>query len=140
MPESQVAPGFPEMWQPVYTKYKGFFDCAKKLEPIVRDMTHAPVEGRLLHIIGRMTAAAANSYGALLTLALNGYGHDALKIARSLFEIELNILRLKAHPEELDDFLNFKFIQQKLLYDTFDDEQKQQVPKEQYDRMMDDYT
>jgi hypothetical protein len=120
MPESQVAAGFPEMWQPVYTKYKGFFDCAKKLEPIVRDMTNAPVEGRLLHIIGRMAAAAANSYGALLTL-------------------ELNILRLKAHPEELDDFLNFNFIQQKLLYDTFDDEQKQQVPKEQYDRMMDDY-
>jgi len=127
------------MWQPVYNKYKGFFDSAFTLQPIIRDMLNRPVEGHLLHIVGRMAAAAANSYGALLTLALNGYGHEAMKIARSLFEIELNILRLKTHPEEINDFLNFNFIQQKLLYDTFDEEQKQQIASEQYQRMMDDY-
>jgi hypothetical protein len=138
-PELIAHAGFPEMWQSVYDKYKGFFDCAFKLQPIVQDMLHAPVEGKLLHIVGRMAAAAANSYGALLTLSLNGYGHDAMKIARSLFEIELNILRLKAHPDELDDFLDYNFIQQKQLYDTFDDEQKKQVPPERYDQMMADY-
>ena len=142
MPETHLVAGFSEMWEPVYTKYKGFFDCAEKLEPIVRDMCHATIKGRksrLLHIVGRMAAAAANSYGALLTLALNGYGHDAMKIARSLFEIELNILRLKAHPKELDDFLDYSLIQQKQLYDTFNDEQKKQVPHERYDAMMADY-
>jgi hypothetical protein len=60
-----------------------------------------------------MAAAAANTHGAVLTLVLNGYGHDAMKLARSLFEIELNILRLKAHPKEIDDFLGYHFIQQK---------------------------
>jgi hypothetical protein len=138
-PEFETVAGFPEMWQPVYNKYKGFFDCAVKLQPIVGDMLNRPVEGQLLHTVGRMAAAAANSYCALLTLALNGYGHDAMKIARSVFEIELNILRLKAHPDEIDDFLNFNFIQQKLLYDTFDEEQKQQVTTEEYQRMMDNY-
>ena len=127
------------MWQTVYNKYEGFFDCALKLQPIVGAMFTRPIEGDLLHIVGRMAAAAANSYGALLTLALNGYGHDAMKIARSLFEIELNILRLKTHTEEINDFLNFNFIQQKLLYDTFDEGQKQQVTPEQYQRMIDDY-
>jgi hypothetical protein len=82
---------------------------------------------------------AANSYGALLTLVLNGYGHDALKIARSIFEIEINILRLRAHPSELDDFIAYTHIQNKLYYDTFSDEQKEQVPKERYDQMMQDY-
>jgi hypothetical protein len=39
-----------------------------------------------------MFAAAANSYKALLTLVLNSYGHDAMKIAWSIYEIELNVL------------------------------------------------
>jgi alanine racemase len=54
-----------------------------------------------------MAAAASNTHGALLTLVLNGYGHDAMKVARSLFEIEINIIRLKAHPDEIEDFLVF---------------------------------
>jgi len=86
-----------------------------------------------------MAAAAANTHGALLTLVLNGYGHDAMKLARSLFEIELNILRLKAHPGEIEDFLGYHFIQQRRLYDLFSDEQKGRVSKERYDKMMDGY-
>jgi hypothetical protein len=102
-------------------------------------MIRTPVQGPLLQIIGRMAAAAANTHGALLTLVLNGYGHDAMKLARSLFEIELNIVRLKAHPEELEDFLGYHFVRQKQLYDVFSDEQKKRVPQERYDRMMRDY-
>jgi hypothetical protein len=134
----QVAAGFPEMWTPVYRKYKLFFDCAAKLAPITTEMIRTPVEGPLLQIIGRM-AAAANTHGALLTLVLNGYGHDAMKLARSLFEIEINILRLKAHPEEIEDFMGYHFIRQKQLYDMFSDDQKERVPQERFDRMMSDY-
>lgn len=139
--ESQnvVAAGFPEMWQPVYEKYRMFFECAAQLQPIVTEMIRQPIQGQLLQMIGRMAAAAANTYGALLTLILNGYGHDAMKLARSLFEIELNILWLKKHPEDLADFLDYNMIQQKQLYDTFTEEQKQQHPKEEYERMMADY-
>src|ERR1700692_1176049 len=99
MDQDQVmAAGFREMWQPVYNKYKPFFDCAFKLQTIVSEMITTPIEGQLAQIIGQMAAAASNTYGAILTLVLNGYGNDAMKLARSLFEIELNILRLKAHP------------------------------------------
>jgi hypothetical protein len=66
-------------------------------------------------MVGQVTAAAANTHGAILTLVLNGYGHDAMKLARSLFEIELNILRLKAHPDEISDFVDYSIIQQKQL-------------------------
>jgi hypothetical protein len=135
----QIIAGFPEMWTPVWNKYKLFFGCAVKLAPITTEMIRTPVQGRLLQIIGRMAAAAANTHGALLTLVLNGYGHDAMKLARSLFEIELNIVRLKAHPEEIEDFLGYHFIRQKHLYDMFSDEQKKRVPQECYDRMISAY-
>ena len=135
----QMAVGFPEMWAPVYSKYELFFGCAVKLAPITTEIIKTPVQGRLFQIIGRMAAAAANTHGALLTLVLNGYGHDAMKLARSLFEIELNILRLKTHPEDIEDFLGYHFIRQKQLYDMFSDEQKQRVTQERHDRMMSDY-
>lgn len=127
------------MWTPVYNKYKLFFDCAAKLAPITTEMIRKPVEGPLFQAVGRMAAAAANTHGALLTLVLNGYGHDAMKLARSLFEIEINILRLKAHPEEIEDFMGYHFIRQKQLYDMFSDEQKKRVSQERHDRMMGDY-
>jgi hypothetical protein len=139
MPEPQVTAGFSDMWQPVYEKYRLFFECADKLAPIVSDMIKTPVEGNLLKIVGRMMAAAANSYGALLTLVLNGYGQDAMKIARSIYETELNVLWLKNHPEDLDDFLDYSLIQQKQLFDEMDEEQQKAVPKERYDQMMADY-
>lgn len=127
------------MWQPVYDKYKLFFDCAEKLAPIVSEMIQTPIQGPLLQMVGQMTAAAANTHGALLTLVLNGYGHDAMKLARSLFEIELNILRLKAHPDEISDYVDYNIIQQKQLYDMLDIDQKKQVPQERYDEMMNEY-
>jgi len=86
-----------------------------------------------------MVAAAANSYGALLTLVLNGYGQDAMKIVRSIYETELNVLWLKNHPEDLQDFLDYNLIQQKQLYDAMDQQQQLAVPKERYDQMMADY-
>jgi hypothetical protein len=139
MNEPEVIVGFPEMWQPVYTKYRLFFECATKLAPIVSEMVKTPVGGQLLLIVGRMVAAAANSYGALLTLVLNGYGQDAMKIARSIYETELNILWLKKYPEDLRDFLDYHLIQQKQLYEQMNEEQRNAVPKERYDQMMADY-
>ena len=134
-----VIAGFREMWQPVYLKYKPFFDCALKMAPIVSQMIQTPVQGRLFQVVGRMAAAASNTYGATLALVLNGYGHDAVRLARSLFEIELNVLRLKLHPEEIDDFLDYHFIRQKQLFDLFNDEQKKNFTEEQYGRMMAEY-
>jgi hypothetical protein len=90
-------------------------------------------------IVGHMVAAAANSYGALVTLVLNGYGHDAMKIARSIYEVELNVLWLKNHPEEIRDFLDYNVIQQKLYFDAMDEGLQQAMPKDRYEEMMREY-
>jgi hypothetical protein len=36
-----------------------------------------------------MVLAAANTVGAILTLVLNGYGQEAMKLALSIYEIDL---------------------------------------------------
>jgi hypothetical protein len=136
----RVEPGFPEMWQPVYEKYQAFFEAALALQPIVNQMTSQPLNGRLSGIVCRIVFAAANTMGAMLTLVLNGYGHDAMKLARSIYEAELNILWLKNHPADIEDFIDYDAIQQKQLYDAMDEEQQRAVSKESYDHMMARYT
>ena len=43
--------GFREMWRPVYSKYRAFFECAFKLQGIVSEMITSPVHGQLPQII-----------------------------------------------------------------------------------------
>ncbi len=136
----EVMAGFPEFRAPVYRKYKGFFDCAFMLGPMVSDMVAAPADEQLLDIVRRLLAAAANSYGALVVLVLNGYGMDAIKIARSIYETELNISWLKNHPEDLADFLDYYFIQDKQRYDAKSEERKKEVPQESCEEMMAEYS
>jgi hypothetical protein len=121
-------------------KIQAIFYCAHKLQPIAHEMFTTAIEGQLQIIVGHLVAAAVNSYGALLTLVLNGYGHDAMKIARSMYEAEINIFWLKSHPEDVNDFLDYNVIQQKQLYDAMDEEAQKAVPKERYDQMMAEYT
>jgi hypothetical protein len=73
-----IIAGLPEMWQPVYQKYEPFFEFAEQLAPIVYDIIKTPVGGKLNQIVGRMVASASNTHGALLTLVLNSYDHDAM--------------------------------------------------------------
>jgi hypothetical protein len=132
-------PGFPDMWQPVLSKYRLFFTCATKLGPIIDDVIRTPIAGKLNQIVGRMVAAASNGYGSVLVLVANGYGHDAMKIARSIYEIEINALWLKNHPEDIDDFVGYSAIHQKQHYDLLDEEVKSQLPKEKRDQMVAEY-
>jgi hypothetical protein len=140
MDRIEVTAGFPEFWKPVFSQYQHFFECAYELVPIVREMLMAPAKGDLLQSVGRMAAAAANSYGALLTLVLNGYGQDAMKIARSIYEVEVNIVWLKLHPEDVEDYIQYGHIQRKQLYDAMGEEQQKALASESYSRMMEDYT
>jgi hypothetical protein len=133
---ARILPGFPEMWQPVFEKYRPFFEAAWKASPLVNQMTSQGFSDQLSHVVACMVFAAANTLGAIITLVMNGYGHDAMKLARSIYETELNIIWLKNHPEEVEDFVDYNVIQQKQLYDSLGDEQRSAFPKEQYEEMM----
>jgi hypothetical protein len=64
-----------------------------------------------------MAGMVSNSFGALITLTLNGYGHDALRISRGMFEISVNAAYLQRHPEEVDDFLDYHWVNQRKRLD-----------------------
>jgi len=123
---SQV--GCPEMWMPVYETYRPLFDIAARatiaFNQIRKQCTTTEGLPRLVH---RMICAVADTNGAVQILVLNGYGHDAMKLTRSLYETELNILWLKEHPEDIRDFVDYQIILRKHAHDTFDEEQRQRL-------------
>ena len=47
-----------------------------------------------------------------MVLVLNGYGNDAMKIARGMFEACVTICYLQKHPDEFQDFLDFFWVRQ----------------------------
>jgi hypothetical protein len=135
-----IEAGFPHMWQPVHDRYRLYFKAADTLQRVVADMMQQPVEGGLWpRIAARMTLIAANTMGAVFTLVLNGYGHDAMKLARGLYETDINMQWLMRHPEEFQKFIDYNAIQQKQMYDELDEEQQQEVSKEEHEQMMEEY-
>lgn len=88
-----------------------------ELMPLQNDIFRKPISEPLHKVISYITKIVSNSLGALITLALNGYGSDAMRIARSMFEGAVTVGYLKLHPDQLDDYLDFHWIRQKRLYD-----------------------
>jgi hypothetical protein len=133
------AAGFPEMWQPVHEKYRPFFEATIRMYAVVNEMRERNLPEHLAQVVGRMVFVALNTYGAIQTLVLNGYGPDAVKLSRSIYEAEVNIIWLKSHPEDLRDFLDYHFIKQKELYGAMDEEHQSHFSEEQHKQMMAEY-
>jgi hypothetical protein len=111
----QVIAGFPEFWQQVYRRFPRFFEAARQLEPIHNKIFRIPVREALHVVVGRIAIGVSNSFGALITLALNGYGADAMRVVRSMFEGEVTAAYLRRHPDKLNDYVDFIWIRQKSL-------------------------
>jgi hypothetical protein len=112
-----VIAGFPEFWQKAHDRCPAFFKAANELVPLVNRVLTKPVKGQLQVVLHFFSGIVANSFGSLITLTLNGYGHDAMRISRGMFEAAVNAAYLKLHREEIGDFLNYHWIRQKKLYD-----------------------
>jgi hypothetical protein len=138
-PWPTVVAGFPEMWSAVYQRFKSFFTAAKNLESLHNGVFKVPVSGEMPQVIGRIVKLMANDYGAVLTLVLNGYGVQAMKIARSMFEAECNVHYLKSNQQAVKDYIDFNIIDQKSLYDLMDPAQKSTVDPARLERMNADY-
>ena len=109
----RVVAGFPDFWQPAHDRFPNFYEAAGDLIPLVNGVIRRPLKGRLQTVLGFMTGIVSNSFGALITLSMNGYGHDALRISRGMFEISVNAAYLQRHPDEVDDFLDYHWVDQK---------------------------
>jgi len=115
--QASVVAGFPEFWQRVHDAHPLFFKVAKNLEGLQNEVLQKPVSGEPSKILRHMLGTVSNSFGALITLALNGYGNDAMKIARGMFEAELIASHLSKHPERVKDYVDFQALKDKRLLD-----------------------
>jgi hypothetical protein len=135
--------GFPEMWKPVCDKYQPLFDTAVKGLSICHEIIGqcgftkgvdlvtltGTFTGGVELTVCRMVGASSNTLGALLTLVLNRYGPDALRLSRSIYETELNVFWLKEHPEDIEDFLGYEAIRRKQRFDQLDQARRKLVPE-----------
>jgi hypothetical protein len=62
-----------------------------------------------------------------------------MKIARSIYEMELNVIWLRNHPDDLQDFLDYHMVQRKQLFDAMPEADQKAMPQERYDEMMAEY-
>ncbi|MDA2927710.1 DUF5677 domain-containing protein, partial [Acidobacteria bacterium AH-259-G07] len=86
---------------------------------IQKSVLDRPVTTPLPQVVRMLNKTITNSLGAVTLLAVNGYGNDALKIARSVFEGLVTIKYLRKNPDMIDDFVDFDWIRQKRLLDHF---------------------
>jgi hypothetical protein len=142
MRQSSIVAGCVEMWEPVYAAYGRLLGVGGKALTVFNEMRKHEASFALDEFktaIWCMICAAANTFGAIQTLVLNGYGRDAFKLSRGVYEIELNVVWLKQHPEDVEDFLGFGAIRRKKLLDEMDEEQRKQLPEELHDEILREY-
>lgn len=116
-PPGGIIAGFPEFWQRAYDAFPQFFVATDHLMLLVKAVLDKPISGKLPRILHYSTAIVSNSLGSLITLALNGYGHDAIRIARGMFENSVNAAYLAKHPTEVQDYLDYHWVAQRRLLD-----------------------
>jgi hypothetical protein len=117
VPPGGIVAGFPEFWQRSHNAFPRFFAATDQLVPLVNAALAKPIGAELPRILHFMTAIISNSLGSLITLALNGYGHDAVRIARGMFENSVNAAYLAKYPAEVRDYLDHHWIRQRRLLD-----------------------
>ena len=79
-----IVAGFPEFWPRVHDKFPLFFKAAQELEPIQNRIFQKQVSEPLHKILRHISKTVSNSLGALIVLVLNGYGNDAMRVARTM--------------------------------------------------------
>ena len=102
--------GYPDFWPVVLEQYKKLFAVTQTLGPTIDDLFSVAHTEPLHKICRHLAKMVANSVGAVLLLGMNGYGVDAIKIARTMFESAVTLTYLRKHPDEFDDYFDFHFI------------------------------
>jgi len=109
-PNTQIQMGYPDFWPVVLSNHEKFFAVTQTLGPLIDDLFSKGHSEPLHKVCRQLSKMVANSVGAVLLLGMNGYGHDAIKIARTMFETAVTVAYLRKHPDEFDDYFDFHFI------------------------------
>jgi len=108
--EIEILPGYQEFWPVAFATFEAFFEAARKTEPLINEIFSVGRAEPLHKVLRHLSKIVSNSFSALLILGINGFGNDAMKLARGMFEISLTVAYLKQHPEEFDDYMDYHWI------------------------------
>ncbi len=109
--------GSPDFWTVAHNAFPKFFEVAPRVQDALNGLTqrgYADVEP-CHRVVLNLTLLTGVSMMELVTLAGNGLGHGAMKIARSMLEYAINAEYLRSFPGACDTFLLWHWVEQHKL-------------------------
>jgi hypothetical protein len=109
--------GYPEFSQRVYDAYPTFFGVLPRLADSLNDLSSRqhPNPEPYQKVILNLALLTGVSMTELVTLAGNGFGLGAMKIARTVMESAINAEYLRRFPEQCELYLNWHWIEEHKL-------------------------
>jgi hypothetical protein len=109
---SEQSFGYPSEWDDFARRNQAFLAGFLKLKEaldtaFVRGVSAATLADRAILFLGRLSV---EDFMELICLAANGYGVGAMKLLRGLYERAVTAAYLEQHPEEVQHFLDFRFV------------------------------
>jgi Family of unknown function (DUF5677) len=102
--------GYSDFWPVMLKKYERFCALTQTFGPTIDDLFSQGHREPLHKVCRHLSKMVSNSLSAVLLLGMNGFGVDAIKIARTMFEAAVTVAYLRKYPAEVDDYLDFHFI------------------------------
>lgn len=88
-------------------KHEQVLRASMQLVPIANGLLNQEIGEPLHKVLRAITRIVVNSNGATIETATSGYGNDAAKIVRSMFEGAITIAYLRQKPELLADYFDY---------------------------------
>lgn len=106
--------GHPDFWKSVYERFPRFFEVHPRLKTSFNSISAKPrvVRERDHKVILNLCQMAGVAMEELVTLAGNGLGIGAMKIARNLLELSINAEYLRSHSSAVDDFVEWFWVEE----------------------------
>ena len=98
-------------------KHENVLRASMQLVPIANGLLNQEIGEPLHKVLRAITRIVVNSNGAIVETATAGYGNDAAKIVRSMFEGAITIGYLRLKPELLEDYFDYYKIKRWQYYE-----------------------
>jgi len=123
-PDSQIIFGFPEEWSDFRKRHSLLLERFPHIVEATRlaferVMSESEPIERFVMLYGRL---CVEDFHEILLCCGNGYGFAALKLLRALYEKAVTLEHLNNNPDELDAFLNHRYISEYKLFQAIVDE------------------
>jgi hypothetical protein len=111
--DRQIICGIPGEWKDFEKRHPLFFERFPHLRKalntaFIRMGTSSEAIDKFVFLYGRL---CSEDFFDVLLCCGNGYGAAAQKLVRSLYERAVTLQYLHEHPEELNEFLDYHYIQ-----------------------------